>query len=653
MTKSLLSLAAITAISTSLFANNTLILEPLTVTSTAITTDELSAPEAVEVFTQEDIEKAHVQSVYDFLNEKSSIIAIPSYGNPMMQKIDMHGYGTDSGYQNIVIRVNGRRMNNIDMVPQLLASIPPSSIERIEIIKGSGIVTGGDGANAGVINITTKQSNDKEITLYGGNFRTFSGSAYVGYAGEKLAMSLLGDLYQSDGTRTVDAEGGTDEQNLKNGRFDVSYTPIHTLELRAGAQFSQTDSTYGSFLTLEEYNDDPSQAGVTNWGSTQQKYESNVADLGFTYEITPSWALHTDASHEKKRSEYITYNSIAHYTYDSINAGVDFSSDLVELTFGFDGFKGERENGASSYSLANKTEKNSGAAYLMTQWRFGSSTLKGGVRYEEFTYTYKDIAKSLEQSHDLWGAELGYNYAISKADSAFISYAHSYQAPDIDRFFAPDYSTSPASVQFNGFIDPMQVDTVSVGYSYIVPSNKLKLSIYYADLEDEIYYYSDPGYIHSANTNIDKSHKYGFDLYDQWFINSAWNLSLNYNYVKAIIDEEQQNGEDYSGNELPGVPNHSAKIAASFLPNEYSNITLSQIYRSEAYAANDFNNNFTQKQDAFYSTNLSGTYARDNYEIFAKINNLFNQSNGLWIQNDAIYPVNFTTTAIIGLKLKY
>ena len=394
-------------------------------------------------------------------------------------------------------------------------------------------------------------------------------------------------------------------------------------------------------------------AGASNWGPSQQKYDSNVADLGFTYELSTSWVLHADGSHEKKKSEYVTYNSIAHYTYDSINAGIDFSSDLLELTFGFDGFKGERENGDSPYSLANTTEKNSGAAYLMSQWRFGSSTLKAGARYEEVTYHYNDVDKSLEQSNDLWGAELGYNYAVSKTNSAFISYAHSYQAPDIDRFFAPDYSTNPASVQFNGFIDPMKADTVTVGYSYILPSNKLKFSVYYADLKDEIYYYSDPGYIHSANTNIDKSHKYGLDLYDKWIINSTWNLAFNYNYVKAVIDEEQQNGEDYAGNELPGVPNHSVKVAFSFLPDEYSNITLSQIYRSEAYAADDFNNNFTQKQDAFYSTNLSGTYARDNYEVFAKINNLFNQKNGLWVQDDTIYPVNFTTSAIVGLKLKY
>ncbi len=80
---------------------------------------------------------------------------------------------------------------------------------------------------------------------------------------------------------------------------------------------------------------------------------------------------------------------------------------------------------------------------------------------------------------------------------------------------------------------------------------------------------------------------------------------------------------------------------------------LTEVYRSEAYAADDFNNNFSQKQEAYMTTDISVTYAKDNYEIFAKINNLFNQNNGLWVQDDAIYPINFTTPAIAGFTLQY
>ncbi|MDQ1338512.1 MAG: iron complex outerrane recepter protein, partial [Campylobacterota bacterium] len=78
--------------STILVAQN-IELEPLSITSTAVRTNELKSTDAVEVYTAEDIEKAHVQNVYEFLNQQTSVITMPSYGNPFSQRLDMRGYG--------------------------------------------------------------------------------------------------------------------------------------------------------------------------------------------------------------------------------------------------------------------------------------------------------------------------------------------------------------------------------------------------------------------------------------------------------------------------------------------------------------------------------------------------------------------------------
>jgi iron complex outermembrane receptor protein len=232
--------------------------------------------------------------------------------------------------------------------------------------------------------------------------------------------------------------------------------------------------------------------------------------------------------------------------------------------------------------------------------------------------------------------------------SLFVNYSKSYQAPDIDRFFSTPWGQPTV---FNGFIDPSQANNYNIGYNYITKQNKLKVSAYYIDLTDEIYYYNHNGV--RRNTNINKSHKYGLDLYDKYIINQQFNVMLNYNYVQAIIDDEEENGDDYSGNKLPGVSDHNVKATLSYLPTPHATISLTQIWRSETYAANDFNNDFDQKQDAYNSTDISATYAKDNWEVFGKINNLFNQKNGLWIKDDTIYPVNYTTTAMAGFKLKY
>ena len=110
------------ALLSQIHAEEVINLKPLTITSTAIQTNELKSTDAIEVYTSEDIEKAHVQNVYEFLNSQTSVTTMPSYGNPFSQLIDIHGYGSSNGNQNIVITINGRKLNNIDGVSSFFKS---------------------------------------------------------------------------------------------------------------------------------------------------------------------------------------------------------------------------------------------------------------------------------------------------------------------------------------------------------------------------------------------------------------------------------------------------------------------------------------------------------------------------------------------------
>ena len=66
------------------------------------------------------------------------------------------GFG-DHASSNLLVLVSGRRVNDIDMSGIDWAQVPLQHIEKIEIIKGGGVVLYGDNANGGVINIITQQ----------------------------------------------------------------------------------------------------------------------------------------------------------------------------------------------------------------------------------------------------------------------------------------------------------------------------------------------------------------------------------------------------------------------------------------------------------------------------------------------------------------
>lgn len=630
-------------------------LKPVLITSTAIKTDELKSTDAVEIYTAAEIQKAKVQNIYEFFNTQTSLFAMPNFGNAFSQKLDMHGYGTENGYQNIVIVLNGRRLNNIDMVPQFLSSIPPSSIEKIEITKSSGIVLAGDGANAGVINITTKANSDKEVSFYGGTYGVLGGNIFASHSEKNFSISASAEIQESDGIRTINATGDKDESSLATGWVNAKYLPTESLELRAGLMSARSDITYGGSMTKSEYEQNPKQQGTnidyaTPSASSRQKYDTDAISAGFSYFLSTNAELSADVNHEEKRSNYVTWASLSDYVYDSAKILLEHKDGSFSITAGAELFDGKRDSHATTWSIENKTTKDNAALFLALGLSSGDSSYKLGIRGERVEYNYSDATQSLKQDESLVGAELGYNRVLDEKSSLFASFAHAYQAPDIDRFFNKDWA---GVVSFNGFINPTKSDTLTLGYNLLTKLNKLKISAYYAKLKDEIYYYSDPAWTNSKNTNIDESHKWGIDVYDRWLITDAVSAVMNYNFVKAKIDKEIENGENYSGSDLPSTPEHTIKATLEYAPTNTITVGLTQTYRSKAYALNDFANNFVQKQEAYTSTDLSATYTHEKMEVFAKITNLFNHKNGLWVKDDAIYPLNFTTTAMAGLKLRF
>jgi iron complex outermembrane receptor protein len=102
----------------------------------------------------------NLNNIYDFLTQNTSLSLAPSSGNRFSQKISARGYGLTIGSHNLVVTLNGRRLNNIDTSGPAINTININDVEKIEITKGSGSVIYGDSAMAGAIHIYTKKNFD-------------------------------------------------------------------------------------------------------------------------------------------------------------------------------------------------------------------------------------------------------------------------------------------------------------------------------------------------------------------------------------------------------------------------------------------------------------------------------------------------------------
>jgi iron complex outermembrane receptor protein len=612
-------------------------LDPIKVTATRVAYPEADATYASEVHTRNMIDKSGAQSLFDYLAQHSSINIAPNFGNRFTPSMDMRGYGTEVGYQNIVVTLDGQRLNNIDMTPQLLGAIPLSAVDRIEITKGSGSVIHGDGAMAGTIQIHTRPYSGVSVGAYTGTQGALGLNAAAGVQGENYGVSVSADHAKHGGYSQADASGHRDASEMRNERASLKFRPVRDLWLNLDASSTRIDTRYANSLSQAQYNADPSLPGFGNY--THQLFATDQWRLGAEWSLSDATKLTVSHNREDKRSDYVGMFK-ADYDNEINDVALVHNGQSFDLTAGYQSQDGAR------IGAWDQTRKNSRAYYAQGAYRLGNTTLSAGLRRENVRYEYVPNGGSqLSRERDLDAWDLGINQRLNGLYSVFANLNQSFQAPDIDRFFVGG--------AFNAFIEPAKARTLTAGLNRMAPGNRFKLAVFRANLDNEIYYYNTGNWLTSFNTNIDKSHKYGVEVQQFWQATRQLSLNANYAYTRAFIDNENQGGGAFNGRELPGVPHHNLILSGSYALTERSELSLSQNWRSSSYAIGDFANNRSQRQSAYSLTNLAYRYRLNGWEMFATVQNLFDRKNGIWTANDSIYPMNFSRSALVGFKAKF
>lgn len=651
LTRLALAVAALSVLQPVVAEEDSLQLGKSIVTGNRLAQEDFVAPYASEVHNFEDIQKSGAISLYDYLGRFSSVNVMPSYGNPYQQLLDMRGYGLENGFQNIVVTLNGRRLNDIDGLPQLLGNISLASIERIEIIKGSGSVAQGDGAMAGVINIVTRDAAGADLSMAAGSDGYLHTSVRAGLVQDKISLQLLADNSSSDGLRKADANGNTDESDADNLSLDLKLQPVDGLELRLGRDQSRIDTAYGSPLSKQDFNNTPKK----NSSTTEQEYEVDTNRFGVTYQVNNTVRFNLDHTVEKKDSAYVG-SAPSKYDYRATDFSTNLNLGALSLVAGAQMFDGERNKPHTPPpygSIANETTKKNLGLYLQGQYQLNNTLISAGARHEKVEYEYQDAGQNLKAKENLYAWDLGVNHKLNNELSLFANINRAFQAPDLDRFFNPIYDSSSLSVigsEFNGFIKPATSTNFNLGFNHLTQSNQLQATLFYSRLKNEIYATDIAGTF--TNTNIDKSHKYGLEIQDRYQFNEQLQGRLNYAWTVAKIDRENEGNGKYNGKKLPGVSAHSITAGLDYNVLKNGTLSLTQNWRSRSYTLNDFENNMN-KAKAYNTTDFGYSHKIQQFTLFAQVNNLFNKKNGVWVTDNAVYPVNFTRTWHAGARISF
>ena len=637
-------------------------LNPTELSSNYFNEVDTFAPFSSEVYTQDDIKNSKATNIYDFLSQNTSLSLAPSSGNRFSKKISARGYGLTIGSHNLVVTLNGRRLNNIDTSGPEIAGVNINDIERVEITKGSGSVIYGDSAMAGAIHFYTKKNIQTKISTTSGNYGVSQTSASVGINDEKIDLNISLDNSKHDGFHKAATGGVKDKGKQTKSSIGGTYTTDGGTEISLDLYRTNSDIRYPNYLSDAQFEADPTGSGS---GSryTYRDAESSTTNFKVKRNWGENFEFTTNRSVIDKESRNFWSSSGAivdkyNYDYKSNDYLLTYTNGNLKVDSGVNIFDGKRTVTSTTASNRNTTSKENLGIFSQLQYSRDDSVFTVGARSEKVDYKYSpESGTALSGEYDLNAFDIGVNTSLSPNTTIFTNYNHAFQAPLIDRFFIS--ATWPATGQvFNGFVRPSKSRTFNIGLNHLTDNSKTKLTLYRSNIKDEMFLCksnaaSDCG-LYGDNLNLDKSHKQGLELQNKYVFSPKWSTSLNYAYTIAKIDSDDKGAGALNGKTNPMTSKHNISASVIYSLSNKTNMTLTQKYRSEAFAEEDYANIFTKKQPEYNSTNFNFSYnPNDDLSFSFDVENLFENSYGTRLRDDVIYPGNSTRNIKAGLTYKF
>jgi len=547
------------AFSSSLWAETEYEFDEVVVTATRFAEADPSIPANISVITRQDIRSTPAMNLPDLLRTRAGIHVNSLYGQMATHSsVDLRGFG-DAASANTLILLDGQRLNPIDSGGILWSAIPLESIQRIEIVRGSGSVLYGDRASGGVINIitdkTAKSAASVSAALGSHGYQALDAHASVGTGA--TTWRLNGHLADTDGWR----DNTQAEEVSLSGRVGTRLGHADAfLDFTAFRDASGTPSA----LFTTQYETRPDMA---RYPFDKQKHDGVRLRPGFAGKLSGPLHMEGELGYLDDRYRGYSYTAAGTPTYTSDRAGktvsatprLRWSHGLSGLdsqsVIGLDYYDGEIENDIwSSFSGVNKqtASQTSLALYLQNTTALSARTdVTVGMRRQQMKQTASDQAAGMlseaKRSRNAW--EIGVSHRLDEATRVYAKVGRTFRFPTTDELFGFDPFTY--ATIFRGDLKPQQGKLQELGATWQNGRVALDASLFRTDLSDEIGY---DGATYS-NVNLPDTRHQGLELEGRWRISPSWRARL----AHTVTDATFRAGA-YAGHDIPSVPRHLSAL---------------------------------------------------------------------------------------------
>ena len=602
-------------------------LEEVVVTATRDVEEIRKIPANVTVITKEEIEQSNARSTVDLLRSEEGVVVRDFYGNGKNATVDIRGLG-ETAPLNVLVLVDGRRVNEIDLSGVDWTQIPVDQIERVEIVRGSGSVLYGDNAVGGVINIITKKPDKPFSARAEGVLGSYQYGKIAGSAGGKWgpysAMLNAGysttEGYRENGFLRAKDVGGRFIYDLNDRvRFNLSGS-LHSDKAGLPGALTQNEiRTLGRRGTTSPDDKAETDDGYGAFGLKARLWDYGQVEADLSYRHREVKDFFPSFSFEDKRNSG-TWGFTPRYILEK--PLWDLPNKLI---LGLDLYRSDSNISSESAFGPNRSEikKNSFGLYAHDEVSLLNDLLLSlGLRDEWVTYDLFQaepfLKDKVSDSEPAW--DLGLNYLFGKKSSVFFSHKRSFRFPVSDELVQFVFIPPNLVARVNPNMKPQTGYHYEVGIRHVFPvfNDQLEanLTFFWIDMKDEIFFNPQT----FTNENFPKTRRQGIEAGVRarpfpWL--SAW---ANYGYVRPLL-----RAESFSGNDIPGVPRHKGSLGADaelgkgFLFSTRANIVGSRYFISD-WA------NQVEKQGTYNTVDVKLSYSWKGLTAFFGINNLFNRN---------------------------
>lgn len=630
----------------------------IVVTATGVKDEIRSLPKNVTVITSEEIERASSHNLVDLLAREADVNLRSFFGHDKWGGVDIRGMG-DTFVSNVLIMVDGVRLNPPDLAGADLSAVPLDQIERIEILRGSGAVLYGDGAVGGVVNIITKKGEHPPVfrlAASSGDYET--GEAQASYGGRVggFQFNLTGSVFDSAGYRD---NGGL---RKKDAGIYLGYDLSERWTVFISA--AEHRDKYGLPGPVSKENaenrvwrrrsDSPRDGGET---------EDQRSRGGFTLDLDRWGLVSVQAGLRNRENEYILgYSPLL--TEGEQTSRIDEDSKNLELSYvkeyrlggfehrfqaGFDYFFTDYQRTELGRNRRFNSRLKRQGWFVLNKWSLPYHfSVQAGYRSSSFEGKFREDERRTFGEEQVWvnglafkrewrsySYDLGLVYSPSPVLDLYAGCATSFRTPNTDEFALADED-----------LQPQRGEHLELGVRRTFSRRaEISLSLFQIRMEDEIYYGEDPETGLTLNRNYDQETiRRGIEAEVKLNVSEHLHCWGNVSVMEAKFEE--------SGGFVPLVPGYKASLGLEYQPIDSLLVVLTGTLVGERYDGNDQSNELYDRLEPYSVIDAKLSYEYGQARIFFSVNNLFDQFYSTVGYSETYYPMP-GRNLLAGVEVKF